>query len=196
MPTTHLDEIRRKRPLGRAARAHVDVLKRLMELEVSLTQLREDRGITQTSIAEQLATSRPNVSRIERESDLHVSTLSRYIEALGGQMEVRAVFPDAAVTLMSAATIPHAGQAAFVSAKLAKAAAVGTRAAKKGEKTRTSASAKTTTRAAKVARQPASAARKKSSTANSGVTRKASQRPKSRRSTSGRGSSDAAKAGG
>jgi transcriptional regulator with XRE-family HTH domain len=105
MPTTHLDEIRKKRPLARDARAAVDVLKRLMELEVSLTQLREARGVTQTSIAEQLATSRPNVSRIERESDLRVSTLSRYIEALGGQMEVRAVFPDAEVTLISAGAL-------------------------------------------------------------------------------------------
>lgn len=73
---------------------------------MTLTELRESRGVTQTQIAEHLTTSRPNVSRIEREDDLRVSTLSRYIDALGGQMEVRAVFPDKAVTLISATRKP------------------------------------------------------------------------------------------
>jgi DNA-binding XRE family transcriptional regulator len=104
MATKHLNEVRKQRPITGEARTRVDLLKRLMELEVTLTELRESRGVTQTQIAEHLTTSRPNVSRIEREGDLRVSTLSRYIDALGGQIEVRAVFPDKAVTLISAAS--------------------------------------------------------------------------------------------
>jgi transcriptional regulator with XRE-family HTH domain len=102
MATNHINEIRKQRPITGEARARVDILKRLMELEVALTELRESRGVTQTQIAQHLSTSRPNVSRIEHEDDLRVSTLSRYIDALGGQIEVRAVFPDKAVTLISA----------------------------------------------------------------------------------------------
>jgi transcriptional regulator with XRE-family HTH domain len=184
MPTTHLDEIRKKRPLSRNARAHVDVLKRLMELEVSLTQLREARGVTQTSIAEQLATSRPNISRIERESDLHVSTLSRYIEALGGQMEVRAVFPDAAVTLISAGSLSEGPRAVVGSFKLAKAATAGARTRKTTAK-RASGTASTGRAAAKKSvRQDAPTKQNTSSTRSTGSTRKAKERS-SRRSASG-----------
>jgi predicted transcriptional regulator len=102
MATKHINEIRKQRPITGESRARVDRLKRLMELEVTLTKLRESRDVTQTQIAERLTTSRPNVSRIEHEDDLRVSTLSRYIDALGGQIEVHAVFPDQAVTLISA----------------------------------------------------------------------------------------------
>ncbi len=102
MATKHLDEIRERRPIRGDARARVDTLKRLMELEVKLAELRESRGMTQAKIAESLATSRPNVSRIEHEDDLRVSTLTRYIDALGGQIEIRAVFPENAVTLIAA----------------------------------------------------------------------------------------------
>ena len=59
-----------------------------------LHELRERRGITQSTVAEQLGTSRPNVSRIEAEDDVRVTTLDRYVRALGGHLEVRAVFDD------------------------------------------------------------------------------------------------------
>ena len=41
-----------------------------------------------------------NISRIERQEDLKLSTLERYIEALGGRLEVRAVFDDGDVLLL------------------------------------------------------------------------------------------------
>jgi transcriptional regulator with XRE-family HTH domain len=106
MATKHLKEILEQRPIRGDARARVDTLKRLMELEVKLAELRESRGITQATIAEGLATSRPNISRIEHEDDLRVSTLTRYIDALGGQIEIRAVFPGDAITLIAAKVAP------------------------------------------------------------------------------------------
>jgi transcriptional regulator with XRE-family HTH domain len=50
--------------------------------------------MTQEQVAAQLATSRPNISRIEREVDVRMSTLQRYVEALGGELELVARFPD------------------------------------------------------------------------------------------------------
>lgn len=41
----------------------------------------------------------PSVSRLERQTDLYVSTLRRYIEAIGGRLEIHAVFPDFDVEL-------------------------------------------------------------------------------------------------
>ena len=43
-----------------------------------------------------------NISRIEHEEDLDLSTLRGYVAALGGQLEVNAVFPDGKVTLVPA----------------------------------------------------------------------------------------------
>ena len=44
--------------------------------------------------------SQPNVSRIEQEEDVYLSTLARYVAALGGHLEVLAVFEDETVTLL------------------------------------------------------------------------------------------------
>ena len=50
--------------------------------------------MTQTQLAAQLSLSQSRVSRIEREEDVQLSTLRRYVQALGGELELRAVFPD------------------------------------------------------------------------------------------------------
>jgi len=68
--------------------------------ELRLGNLRRQRGIAQTVVAEALEVSQPNVSRIEQEEDLRLSTLARYIAALGGDLELRAVFPDGSVDLL------------------------------------------------------------------------------------------------
>lgn len=66
---------------------------------VRLVDVREARGVTQTQLAEQLGVSQVNVSRIERAEDTHLSTLSKYVEGLGGHLELRAVFDDQSVPL-------------------------------------------------------------------------------------------------
>jgi hypothetical protein len=50
-------------------------------------------------LAEALDVSQPNVSRIEHQDDVFLSTLRSYVEALGGRLEVRAVFDDLTVDL-------------------------------------------------------------------------------------------------
>jgi transcriptional regulator with XRE-family HTH domain len=95
-------ELLKRRSITPDARERIDAHKRAMTLEVALHQLRERRGVTQTAIAEHLATSRPNVSRIERETDIRLSTLERYVEALGGRLEIQAVFDDERVPLVTA----------------------------------------------------------------------------------------------
>lgn len=99
MATRHIDEIRKRRPLDGEGREQVVVIKRAMRLQIALARLREQRGLSQAAVADELGTSRPNVSRIESESDLRLSTLERYVEALGGRLEIRAVFDDEAVPL-------------------------------------------------------------------------------------------------
>jgi transcriptional regulator with XRE-family HTH domain len=88
---SNANELRRRRPPNRN---RIDAIKRGVELEIALHEVRERRGITQEQVAERLTTSRPNVSRIEHEDDVRMSTMQRYVEALGGELEVVARFPD------------------------------------------------------------------------------------------------------
>jgi transcriptional regulator with XRE-family HTH domain len=64
-----------------------------------LTDLRMARDMTQVRLAELLETSQSEVSRIEKRSDMYVSTLRSYIEALGGKLEIIAHFPDGTVQI-------------------------------------------------------------------------------------------------
>ena len=88
-------------------RAHVEEAVRAMDVVRELAQMREERGATQGDVAAGLGTSQPNVSRIEHEEDIFLSTLRDYIGALGGRLEVRAVFPDGqTIDLTSSHTAP------------------------------------------------------------------------------------------
>ena len=59
--------------------------------------------MTQVQVAQTLGSSQANISKIERRDDLYLSTLSEYVEALGGRLELRAVFPDEVIMIDVAA---------------------------------------------------------------------------------------------
>lgn len=80
-----------------ARRHRVDEMKRAMRDARALTQVRTERGFTQQDVADALNVSQPNISRIEHESDVYLSTLRDYVEALGGELELTARFPDGEV---------------------------------------------------------------------------------------------------
>ncbi|HTX44963.1 MAG TPA: helix-turn-helix domain-containing protein [Solirubrobacteraceae bacterium] len=89
--------VRGQRPLNEQK---VAAYKRLMQAELRLGELRSRRGVSQATLADALAVSQPNVSRIEQEDDVYLSTLARYVAALGGHLEIQAVFPDETVTVL------------------------------------------------------------------------------------------------
>lgn len=65
------------------------------ELErIGFGKLRQARRQTQVAVANKLKIQQGAVSRMEKRSDLLLSTLREYVGALGGRLEVRAVFPD------------------------------------------------------------------------------------------------------
>jgi DNA-binding XRE family transcriptional regulator len=59
-----------------------------------LAELRAEQRLTQVQVAEKLGTTQENVSRIERAEDTQLSTIRRYVEALGGNLELHAIFAD------------------------------------------------------------------------------------------------------
>lgn len=62
--------------------------------EIALAALRRRRGLSQAEVAARLNISQPAVSGVEHGADLRVSTLRDYVAALGGRLELLAVFDD------------------------------------------------------------------------------------------------------
>ena len=82
--------------------AEIEAEKRAIARALALADLRDRRGETQRGLARTLGVSQANVSRVEHEDDIYLSSLSSYVAALGGKLEIRAVFPDEEVMLLGA----------------------------------------------------------------------------------------------
>ena len=74
--------------------ARIDALTAVIEYALDLAEMRRRQGMTQKQIAEIMNVSQANVSRIEHGRDAQLSTIRSYVHALGGTLEIRAVFPD------------------------------------------------------------------------------------------------------
>lgn len=85
--------------LSSAARARVDADVKATLLEMDLKELRDLANVPQTEIASLLETTQSQISRIEGREDHLVSTLRRYVAALGGELDVVARFGDRTVRL-------------------------------------------------------------------------------------------------
>jgi DNA-binding XRE family transcriptional regulator len=67
--------------------------------EMALHELRQAREKSQDDLAKALQVGQPAVAKMERRADMYVSNLRRYVEALGGTLEITARFPDADVAI-------------------------------------------------------------------------------------------------
>lgn len=67
--------------------------------EMALAELRAARDLTQAHLATLLSMKQPAVSKLERRTDMYVSTLRDFIRAMGGELEIRAVFPEGEVRI-------------------------------------------------------------------------------------------------
>ncbi len=65
-----------------------------MMREYRLTELRNALGVSQEELAQLMDKKQAAISRFERRSDMHISTLREFIAALGGRLELVASFPD------------------------------------------------------------------------------------------------------
>ena len=81
------------------ARRDVDERVRGSLQEMPWHELRAARRLTQQQLAETLGLTQAAVSQMENRTDLYLSTLQNFIEAMGGRLELYAVFPDGRVKL-------------------------------------------------------------------------------------------------
>jgi DNA-binding XRE family transcriptional regulator len=73
----------------------------LIAEEMTLRELRHARKLTQVKMAKTLGVTQDSVSRIEKRSDLLLSTLRKTVEAMGGNLSLVAEFPDRAPVVLS-----------------------------------------------------------------------------------------------
>jgi len=77
------------------------IRKRTEELlaELPLQELRQARALSQQELAEVLGLNQATVSKLERRTDMYLSSLRRFVEAMGGELEVSANFPEGRVRI-------------------------------------------------------------------------------------------------
>jgi DNA-binding XRE family transcriptional regulator len=92
MPTRKFHDLVKAMPPERQQK----IAKRVRESLASmpLDEVRKARQMTQAKLANALGVNQGEVSKIEHRTDIYLSTLADYVEALGGKLEIRAVFPD------------------------------------------------------------------------------------------------------
>jgi len=98
LKTTPWKDIKNKK-LSPDAQARVQERVTTALEELPLQELRRARALSQVTLAELLNTTQPEVSKIEHRADLYVSTLRRYVEAMGGELDIVARFPDGSVRI-------------------------------------------------------------------------------------------------
>jgi transcriptional regulator with XRE-family HTH domain len=99
MPT-NVDDIIRK--LSAAQRKKVESrAAQLIAEQMTLRELRHARKLTQVRMAKTLGITQDSVSRLEKRSDLLLSTLRKTVQAMGGRLSLLAEFPDRAPVVLS-----------------------------------------------------------------------------------------------
>ena len=94
--TKNWREVRGQRALNED---RVELYSRLMDAERLLADAAARRGLSEDEISEALFIAEPEWSAMESGEDVYITTLAHHAAALGGHLEVQAVFPDQTVTL-------------------------------------------------------------------------------------------------
>lgn len=95
--TKSLDDIRKQINPKVLEKAHRKAQKMLEAMP--LQELRHARKLSQEQLADVLHVKQAAISKLERRTDMYISTLRDFIRAMGGELEVNAVFPDGIVPI-------------------------------------------------------------------------------------------------
>jgi transcriptional regulator with XRE-family HTH domain len=96
-------ELRARMPVESQERSYE--LAQTMIQEMPLQELRQARGLSQKVMAELLHVQQPAIAKLEKRTDMYLSTLRSHIEAMGGQLDVIARFADGSVRITHFADI-------------------------------------------------------------------------------------------
>lgn len=96
----NIDKIRKQLSPERRNKIEARAAQLIAE-EMTLRELRRARKLTQVRMAKKLGISQDGVSRLEKRSDLLLSTLRKTVEAMGGSLSLVAEFPDREPVVLS-----------------------------------------------------------------------------------------------
>ena len=85
--------------MSREARARSERAADKMISEMGLAELRTAMDLTQEALADALDVKQASISKMERRSDMYISTLSKIIEAMGGELQIVAKMPNGNVEI-------------------------------------------------------------------------------------------------
>ena len=91
--------------LSPEARAKAEAEAQRLGAERDLAEVRRALKLAQEEIGQTLQIQQGSVAKIEKRADMYVSTLRRFIEAMGGELEIVARFPDHAVKIRNFADL-------------------------------------------------------------------------------------------
>ena len=80
-------------------RERIEQRKEQLRQEMTLAELRRAFSLTQDTLARTLKVKQAEISKTENRADMLMSTLRNFVQAMGGDLEVRAVFPDRAIEI-------------------------------------------------------------------------------------------------
>lgn len=102
------DQLRKRTSPERRARNAAATKEMLAAM--ALHELRQARERSQEELARALKVGQPAVAKLEKRTDMYVSNLRRYVEALGGSLEITARFADASVTITNFEDLARPGR--------------------------------------------------------------------------------------
>jgi hypothetical protein len=88
-----------------ASRARSEATAERLIQEMARDELRAARALTQQHLSVNLGVKKAAISKLEGRADMYVSTLRHFIEAMGWQLEIRAVFPEGDVRITQFQTL-------------------------------------------------------------------------------------------
>jgi len=88
-----------KNKMSKAAQKKAKLLAEQMISDMPLQELRQAKNMSQERLAEILDTKQSNISRIEKRTDMYISTLRSYIQAMGGELKIVAHFPEGDISI-------------------------------------------------------------------------------------------------
>jgi len=97
MKTIPYEKLRAK--MSPEARAASESKTQRILKELRLQELRSARQLSQVQLAKKMKINQSSVSKIENQADMYISTLRHVIKAMGGALEITAIFPDGEVRI-------------------------------------------------------------------------------------------------
>lgn len=80
-------------------RARIEARKRRLLRNINLRELRQAMDLTQQHLADTLNVNQAAISKMESQSDMYISTLRRFLSAMGGSLKIVAEFPDGEIVI-------------------------------------------------------------------------------------------------